>query len=632
MALKTIIILSLCVAWLNSLGSLAQMTVDLVSSDDGYVGVGLPDYVERGDFPYLIKVKSTDASDPYPDYIYYGFVGWDFPADRTNWQVTNATLTIYFQNGLIASGATMTLGLCALTTNTWDSNTFTWNSMVAFHTNYTVITSKTVPVFVTNGKMVFSLTSALAAWLPANPSPARLTLILFANGHEETQFASRRSPSAPGPTLSLTGTNLSLPSSPTPAATPTTVTIPTTNSPAPVTTPTNSPSPTTTPTTSPSETTSPVVAHSPVSSAPTVFTPVTEQIVDQTSSNNTAPPPTEALAIGLGVSMSVVGATAIFLGVFFGLKKMQKNKKQMIAEEPQGPGPNDTIYEAVPMSSISLSGSPNVSNSKTEIFNWQIKRDKEIGSGNYGKVYIARFNNAKVAVKYYHQIEALQDFQHEADLFCKMKPHPNIVQLIGICIDGTQPAIVLEYCNGGSLEKYLKNNPLLSLDEKIKLMYGTACGICHLHINDIVHRDLAARNILMNRGQPKISDFGMSRFVTSHEKMGHTKTNIGPVKWMAPESIASQMYSPKSDVWMFANVCYEILTNKMPFENEDIFTVAVDVRDEGRHPELPEGTDSRLVEILEKCWSRDANDRPSMDTVIEEFEQKFDFVGESESD
>ncbi len=38
----------------------------------------------------------------------------------------------------------------------------------------------------------------------------------------------------------------------------------------------------------------------------------------------------------------------------------------------------------------------------------------------------------------------------------------------------------------------------------------------------------------------------MSRFVTSNEKVGQTKTNIGPVKWMAPESIAKQAYSPKS--------------------------------------------------------------------------------------
>ncbi len=246
----------------------------------------------------------------------------------------------------------------------------------------------------------------------------------------------------------------------------------------------------------------------PVASSPTEVTPnaLTPQVDNNNSNlNSTTPAGPDSLGIGLGVSLSVAGAAGIFLGLFFGLKRMQKKKKEKKAAEAESPRPTETIYEAVPLSSSLAGGSSPNSVVNTHIKNSQIKLDKEIGSGNYGKVYIAKFNNAKVAVKYYHQIEALQDFQHEADLYCKMKPHPNIVQLIGICTDGTQPAIVLEYCNGGSLDKYIKANPLLSDEEKIKLMYGTACGVCHLHINDIVHRDLAARNILLNRGQPKIS-------------------------------------------------------------------------------------------------------------------------------
>jgi hypothetical protein len=240
------------------------------------------------------------------------------------------------------------------------------------------------------------------------------------------------------------------------------------------------------------------------SEVPNAGAPVVENInTPQAPVNGTIP--ADPLTVGLSVAFSVGGAGALFLGLFFGLKKLNKKKKAKAAAKADSPKHTDTIYEAVPLSTTLMAGSVPHSVANTKITSSQIKLDKEIGSGNYGKVYIAKFNNAKVAVKYYHQIEALQDFQHEANLFCKMKPHQNIVQLIGICTDGTQPAIVLEYCNGGSLDKYLKSNPLLSDEEKIKLMYGTACGICHLHINDIVHRDLAARNILLNRGQPKIS-------------------------------------------------------------------------------------------------------------------------------
>ncbi len=83
---------------------------------------------------------------------------------------------------------------------------------------------------------------------------------------------------------------------------------------------------------------------------------------------------------------------------------------------------------------------------------------------------------------------------------------------------------------------------------------------------------------------------------------------------------------------MFANVCFEILTGKAPFDDEDIFAAAIDIRDNGAHEKLPEGTDQRLVDIIEKCWSKDPKDRPSMETVIAQFEQNFEFLADSHTD
>ena len=70
--------------------------------------------------------------------------------------------------------------------------------------------------------------------------------------------------------------------------------------------------------------------------------------------------------------------------------------------------------------------------------------------------------------------------------------------------------------------------------------------------------DLAARNILLTAlGTPKISDFGFSRSVEGGE--GTTKSNLGPLKYMSPESIANNSYSTQSDVWSFGIVVWEIL-------------------------------------------------------------------------
>jgi serine/threonine protein kinase len=92
------------------------------------------------------------------------------------------------------------------------------------------------------------------------------------------------------------------------------------------------------------------------------------------------------------------------------------------------------------------------------------------------------------------------------------------------------------------------------LDNKVNLVKGIARGMRHLHRHNIIHRDLAARNILLSSvGEPKISDFGMSR-VLQQENEGQTVTNIGPIRWMAPESLANRVYSKKSDVWTFGIV------------------------------------------------------------------------------
>lgn len=69
----------------------------------------------------------------------------------------------------------------------------------------------------------------------------------------------------------------------------------------------------------------------------------------------------------------------------------------------------------------------------------------------------------------------------------------------------------------------------------------------HLHKHNLIHRDLAARNILLKQqGEPKVSDFGMSRLLQVDATAGKTYGNIGPVRWMAPESLKSGIYSVKS--------------------------------------------------------------------------------------
>jgi len=188
--------------------------------------------------------------------------------------------------------------------------------------------------------------------------------------------------------------------------------------------------------------------------------------------------------------------------------------------------------------------------------------------------------------------------------------------VFGVSLDGPQPVIVMEYCAGGSLDRILFDSNLkLSDEHKIRLVRGIAAGMLHLHEHNIVHRDLAARNILLTgSGDPKISDFGMSRILQKEEE-GKTKKNLGPIRWMAPESLSQGTYSKKSDVWSFGIVVYEIVARREPHTEVNPLEVGLLIRDQHLTPKIPINCPPILRTLMQLCWQADPNQRPSFTEI-----------------
>ena len=183
-----------------------------------------------------------------------------------------------------------------------------------------------------------------------------------------------------------------------------------------------------------------------------------------------------------------------------------------------------------------------------EIPNDELQKEKEIGRGAFGVVYKGYWRDSEVAIKELqlsqtsgHQFDKeLKEFQDEAAVMKGLRPHANVILLLGV----TPPpnlCIVAEFCENGALYTYLHGDAHIDDAQKIKFAQGIASGMSHLHTEGIIHRDLATRNILLSEGlTPKISDFGLSRFGAPDDD-NQTKSDVGPLKWMAPEAIKARV-------------------------------------------------------------------------------------------
>jgi predicted Ser/Thr protein kinase len=266
---------------------------------------------------------------------------------------------------------------------------------------------------------------------------------------------------------------------------------------------------------------------------------------------------TISVVIGVIVVIVILGVVmvVVFLFVRYKIRKMKKVQIQLSQPQAQQQQQREKIGQQGSLSRISEFELLR----KTQISFTELVVEREIGEGSYGRVYLGTWNGAPVALKFCPKKAQNEDFFSEVRILLQLPPHPNVIQMFGICELEQELVLVLEYCNGGSLDHLLfydQRRLSITNDQKMELVQGIARGVLHLHKHNIVHRDLAARNILLaSSGIPKLSDFGTSRILEKSD-YGQTKTNIGPVCWMAPESIALKAYSKKSDVWSFGIVVY----------------------------------------------------------------------------
>jgi len=248
---------------------------------------------------------------------------------------------------------------------------------------------------------------------------------------------------------------------------------------------------------------------------------------------------------------------------------------------------------------------------------------KEIGRGQFGTVYLATWRGAPVAVKklHYQEVtpELLQHFIREAGLMAMLGNHPNVVRFCGLCVVPPNLCIVTQYFENGSLEDLVVNRkPKVDLELRtvVSMAIDIASGVLHLHMEGVIHRDLAARNLLVDSNMSvRVADFGMSRI--KEASVGHTDSNVGPLKWMSPEAIVKHEYSEKSDAFSFGVCLWEILMRQTPYQGLHNLETAIKVANEDTfrlpiHEKIPK----TLADLMRACWRADSKDRPNFRQIL----------------
>lgn len=191
----------------------------------------------------------------------------------------------------------------------------------------------------------------------------------------------------------------------------------------------------------------------------------------------------------------------------------------------------------------------------------------ELGKGGYGVVYKGEFPyGEEVAVKVLKNNSSKkveQQFMAEVSTIGRTY-HINLVRLYGFCFDPALSALVYEFVENGSLDKFLfRSQEMIEWDKLHKVAVGTAKGIAYLHEEcekRIIHYDIKPENVLLDADfSPKVADFGLAKLYnreSSHVEMTGYKGTPG---YAAPELWQPYPVTYKCDVYSFGMLLFEIV-------------------------------------------------------------------------
>jgi eukaryotic-like serine/threonine-protein kinase len=239
---------------------------------------------------------------------------------------------------------------------------------------------------------------------------------------------------------------------------------------------------------------------------------------------------------------------------------------------------------------------------------------EKLGEGGMGVVYKAHDTklDRTVALKFLPQrITSNQPdksrFLQEAKSASALN-HPNICTIYYLEEVGAESFIVMEYVDGTTLRE---KTPVKTVGEGIGYAVQIGEALHEAHGKGVVHRDIKSDNIMLNsRGQVKVMDFGLAK-IKGSLKLTRSSSTVGTLAYMAPEQIRGEEVDPRSDIFSFGVVLFEMLTGAFPFKGEHEAAVMYSVLNEEPEPLEKYRADApqALSALIQRCLEKDPADR-----------------------
>ena len=252
-----------------------------------------------------------------------------------------------------------------------------------------------------------------------------------------------------------------------------------------------------------------------------------------------------------------------------------------------------------------------------------------LGAGGMGEVYRAKDTrlDRSVAIKVLpsqlaSEPEKRQRFEREARSISTLS-HPHICTLHDIGHQEGVHYLVLEYLEGETLEKRLEKGSLPT-QEALKYAIELADALDKAHRQGIVHRDIKPGNIMVTKSGVKLMDFGLAKLkadqepladalteMTTDKKLTAEGTILGTFQYMAPEQLEGRQADPRTDIFAFGQVLYEMVTGRPAFSGKTKASlIAAILSSEPKVvTELTPASPAALDRVVKRCLEKDPDER-----------------------